>query len=74
MVPTSALSSDGMGSLISQVIQICQTTLVQRLTHTDELQATVMEVCRAEFASIFISFYSIRSNQVTALVQLLMLL
>lgn len=44
MVPTSAHSGDGMGSLIAMIIERCQTTLAKRLSYTDELQATVMEV------------------------------
>ncbi|CAF3572941.1 unnamed protein product [Rotaria sordida] len=44
IVPTSARSGDGMGSLIALIIEKCQTTLIERLTYTDELQATVMEV------------------------------
>ncbi|UJR25567.1 hypothetical protein I4U23_006912 [Adineta vaga] len=44
MVPTSAHSGDGMGSLIAMIIEKCQTTLAKRLSYTDELQATVMEV------------------------------
>ena len=44
MVPTSARSGDGMGSLIALIIEKCQTTLSKRITYTNELQATVMEV------------------------------
>ncbi|CAF0917376.1 unnamed protein product [Adineta ricciae] len=44
MVPTSAHTGDGMGSLIAMIIERCQTTLAKRLSYTDELQATVMEV------------------------------
>ncbi|CAF1287967.1 unnamed protein product [Adineta steineri] len=44
MVPTSAHTGDGMGSLIAMIIEKCQTTLAKRLSYTDELQATVMEV------------------------------
>lgn len=44
MVPTSAHSGDGMGSLIAMLIEKCQTTLAKRLSYTDELHATVMEV------------------------------
>ena len=44
MVPTSAITGDGMGSLIAMIIERCQTTLAKRLSYTDELQATVMEV------------------------------
>ncbi|CAF2154254.1 unnamed protein product [Rotaria magnacalcarata] len=44
MVPTSAHTGDGMGSLIAMILERCQTTLAKRLSYTDELQATVMEV------------------------------
>lgn len=44
MIPTSAHTGDGMGSLIAMIIEKCQTTLAKRLSYTDELQATVMEV------------------------------
>lgn len=44
MVPVSARSGDGMGALIALAIEKCQTTLAERLTYTDQLQATVMEV------------------------------
>lgn len=44
MVPTSAHTGDGMGSLIAMIIEKCQTSLAKRLSYTDELQATVMEV------------------------------
>jgi hypothetical protein len=44
MIPTSAHSGDGMGSLIAMIIEKCQTSLAKRLSYTDELQATVMEV------------------------------
>jgi len=44
MVPTSARTGDGMGSLIAMIIEQCQTSLAKRITYTNELQATVMEV------------------------------
>lgn len=44
MVPVSARSGDGMGSLIALIIEKCQTDLAKRIAYTDELQATVMEV------------------------------
>jgi translation initiation factor 5B len=44
MVPTSARSGDGMGSLIAMIIETSQTSLAKRISYTDELQATVMEV------------------------------
>jgi translation initiation factor 5B len=44
MVPTSAHTGDGMGSLIALIIERCQTILAKRLSYTEELHATVMEV------------------------------
>lgn len=44
MVPVSARTGDGMGSLIALIIEKCQTNLAELLKYTDELQATVMEV------------------------------
>lgn len=44
MVPTSARTGDGMGSLIALIIEKCQTKLAKRIAYTDELKATVMEV------------------------------
>ena len=44
MVPISARTGDGMGSLIALIIEKCQTDLAQRISYTNELQATVMEV------------------------------
>ena len=49
MVPVSARSGDGMGSLIGLIIEKCQTSLAERLRYTDELQATVMEVSTVFF-------------------------
>lgn len=63
MVPTSALSGDGMGSLIAQVVQICQKNLSQRLTFTDELQATVMEVRRNLVERIVLISFSVQLGQ-----------
>lgn len=45
MVPTSAHTGDGMGALIAMIIEQCQTKLAKRLSYSDELHATVMEVC-----------------------------
>ncbi|CAF3357571.1 unnamed protein product [Rotaria sp. Silwood1] len=39
-----SITGDGMGSLIAMIIERCQTSLAKRLSYTDELQATVMEV------------------------------
>lgn len=50
LVPTSAHSGDGMGNLISLLVELTQTMLARRLAHCDELRAQVMEV-RLKFHS-----------------------
>nr|XP_002127409.1 eukaryotic translation initiation factor 5B-like [Ciona intestinalis] len=44
MIPTSAISGDGMGNLMALVVQLCQTVLVKRLMYSEQLQCTVLEV------------------------------
>lgn len=44
LVPTSAHTGDGMGNLISLLVDLTQTMLNKRLAHSDELRAQVMEV------------------------------
>lgn len=44
MVPTSAHSGDGMGNLMALLVQLSQKMLAQRLSFSEELQATVLEV------------------------------
>ncbi|XP_044141660.1 eukaryotic translation initiation factor 5B [Bufo gargarizans] len=44
MVPTSAHTGDGMGNLISLLVDLTQTMLSKRLAHSEELRAQVMEV------------------------------
>ena len=44
LVPTSAHSGDGMGNLIALLCQYSQTFLAKRVSVTEELQCTVMEV------------------------------
>jgi len=46
MVPTSAHSGDGMGNLIALLCEVAQTMLAKRIMYSEELQATVMEVCK----------------------------
>ena len=45
LVPTSAHTGDGMGDLIALIVKLCQTKLAQRLSFSEELQCTVLEVC-----------------------------
>ncbi|CAI9572302.1 unnamed protein product, partial [Staurois parvus] len=44
LVPTSAHTGDGMGNLISLLVELTQTMLNKRLAHSEELRAQVMEV------------------------------
>ncbi|KAG8586846.1 hypothetical protein GDO81_005498 [Engystomops pustulosus] len=44
LVPTSAHTGDGMGNLISLLVDLTQTMLSKRLAHSEELRAQVMEV------------------------------
>ncbi|XP_026984623.1 eukaryotic translation initiation factor 5B isoform X2 [Sagmatias obliquidens] len=44
LVPTSAHTGDGMGSLIYLLVELTQTMLNKRLAHCEELRAQVMEV------------------------------
>ena len=44
LVPTSAHTGDGMGDLISQVVQLTQTRLAQRLSYSEDMESMVLEV------------------------------
>ncbi|NXN14396.1 IF2P factor, partial [Indicator maculatus] len=44
LVPTSAHTGDGMGSLIALLVELTQTMLTKRLAECQELRAQVMEV------------------------------
>ena len=44
MVPTSAHSGDGMGNLMGLLVKLSQTMLAKRISYSEELQATVLEV------------------------------
>ncbi|XP_025425441.1 eukaryotic translation initiation factor 5B [Sipha flava] len=44
LVPTSAITGEGMGNLLDLIIENCQTHLYKRLLFSNELQATVLEV------------------------------
>ncbi|XP_057659019.1 eukaryotic translation initiation factor 5B [Diorhabda carinulata] len=44
LVPTSAITGEGMGNLLALIVDYCQTRLTKRLMYSDELQATVLEV------------------------------
>jgi translation initiation factor 5B len=44
VVPTSAISGDGMGNLMAMLVTMSETYLAKRLSFSDELQATVLEV------------------------------
>ncbi|KAL5237484.1 hypothetical protein ACI65C_004894 [Semiaphis heraclei] len=44
LVPTSAITGEGMGNLLDLIVENCQTHLYKRLVFSTELQATVLEV------------------------------
>ena len=44
MVPTSAITGEGMGNLLMLIIQFSQNQLAKRLMYSETLQATVLEV------------------------------
>ncbi|CAG9762807.1 unnamed protein product [Ceutorhynchus assimilis] len=44
LVPTSAITGEGMGNLLALIVEYCQVKLPKRLMYSDELQATVLEV------------------------------
>ncbi|XP_043202622.1 eukaryotic translation initiation factor 5B-like [Amphibalanus amphitrite] len=44
LVPTSAITGEGMGNLMALVVMMTQNMLTKRLMYSDELQATVLEV------------------------------
>lgn len=49
LVPTSAHTGDGMGSLIALLVELTQTMLTKRLAECQELRAQVMEVIQQLF-------------------------
>lgn len=44
LIPTSAITGEGMGNLLALLVESCQTMLTKRLMYSEELQATVLEV------------------------------
>ncbi|XP_031631192.1 eukaryotic translation initiation factor 5B [Contarinia nasturtii] len=44
LVPTSAITGEGMGNLLYLIVESCQTRLAKRLMYSEELLATVLEV------------------------------
>lgn len=52
LVPTSAHTGDGMGSLIALLVELTQTMLTKRLAECQELRAQVMEVIQQLFFEI----------------------
>ena len=51
MVPVSARTGDGMGSLLALIVEKCQTSFAEHLQYTDQIQATIMEVSVISFTS-----------------------
>lgn len=44
LIPTSAITGEGMGNLLFLICQFCQNQLAKRLQYSEALQATVLEV------------------------------
>lgn len=44
LIPTSAVTGEGMGNLLAIIIQSCEGLLHKRLLFSQQLQATVLEV------------------------------
>ncbi|XP_037932823.1 eukaryotic translation initiation factor 5B [Teleopsis dalmanni] len=44
LVPTSAITGEGMGNLLFLIVEFCQKMLAKRLMYSEELQAIVLEV------------------------------
>lgn len=44
LVPTSAITGEGMGNMLFLICQFCQIQLAKRLMYSEQLQATVLEV------------------------------
>ncbi|XP_050303369.1 eukaryotic translation initiation factor 5B [Anthonomus grandis grandis] len=44
LVPTSAITGEGMGNLLALIVEYCQVRLPKRLMYSDDLEATVLEV------------------------------
>lgn len=44
MIPISARTSKGVFVLLSWIFEICHTTLAKKLSYSNEVQATVIEV------------------------------
>ncbi|XP_041770640.1 eukaryotic translation initiation factor 5B [Anopheles merus] len=44
LVPTSAITGEGMGNMLFLIVQFCQKQLAKRLMYSEDLQATVLEV------------------------------
>uniref|UniRef100_T1GT41 Tr-type G domain-containing protein n=1 Tax=Megaselia scalaris TaxID=36166 RepID=T1GT41_MEGSC len=44
LVPTSAITGEGMGNLLYLIVESCQSLLPKRLMYSEELQAIVLEV------------------------------
>lgn len=52
LVPTSAHSGDGMGNLLALICKLTQTMLAKKVSYSDELHSTVMEVGPFKFTDI----------------------
>lgn len=58
LIPTSAHSGDGMGDLISQVVELTQTRLPEKLSFSEYLDGIVLEVGSLSVIYSFVIFMS----------------
>lgn len=61
MVPTSAITGDGMGDLISLVVSHSEQHLVDQLMFSKEVEAIVLEV-QSLFIHVMVVMVTIRSR------------
>lgn len=54
MVPTSAMTGEGMGNLMALIIELTQSMMAKRLAFSEELQATVLEVYYFKIYNFFL--------------------
>lgn len=60
MVPTSAMTGEGMGNLMALIVELTQSMMAKRLAFSEELQATVLEVYYSKIYNLFICLSCIR--------------
>lgn len=62
LVPTSAITGEGMGNLLALIVQSCQTMLAKRLMFSEELQVTIINISEYWLTEEFCSNISFRKK------------